>query len=592
MSEKQELILRASKAQDGRAKIEALVGDDVVAADTVDLWSEAERDRFANAIHEVVPAIPAPEIHGELLKIDRENLPIVNCPDAPWPEPMDVNRPSLPAFPVEFLPEPLRTWVVATAEACQVPADLPGLLGLATCAGAVARRVIVVASKGWTEPINLYVACLLEPANRKSAVFFAALRPLQEIERELMEEAEPEVAKLSSARRVKENMIKKAEKKASENGCGESAELAARLSAELATEPVAARPKLLVDDATAEAIELQLAAQGGRLICAGAEGGLFDVMAGRYSSGAGNLDCFLKGHAGDDLRVDRVTRGSIVVDRCCLTLIYAIQPEVISGMAENPSFRGRGLIGRFLYAMPESRLGNRLINAKPVSASITESYSALVRRLAAIKSDGEEPRSLSLSPGATDLFYKWQCEVEGMLGDSGRLRELRDWGGKLCGLTARMAAILHLIETNCAEPWNVPISPKVMDAAIQISRWAVDHAEAVIGLMSGSGGGLDDAAYLLRWIREKSLLKFSRRDAQNHGRSRFDGKPDKLDDALELLVERGWIRPIPTNDPPRAGRKQSPKFDVNPSVIGEQTVKPKRVAAPASEKPARDRGFV
>ncbi len=96
-------------------------------------------------------------------------------------------------------------------------------------------------------------------------------------------------------------------------------------------------PKLLVDDATAEAVEMQLAAQDGRLICAGAEGGLFDVMAGRYSSGVGNLDCFLKGHAGDDLRVDRVIRGSIVVDRCCLTLAYAIQPEVIRGMADRPS---------------------------------------------------------------------------------------------------------------------------------------------------------------------------------------------------------------------------------------------------------------
>ncbi|MCY2981701.1 MAG: hypothetical protein NTU79_23825 [Planctomycetota bacterium] len=40
-------------------------------------------------------------------------------------------------------------------------------------------------------------------------------------------------------------------------------------------------------------LRMCLAAQGGRLICAGAEGCLFDVMAGRYSSGVGNLDCFL-----------------------------------------------------------------------------------------------------------------------------------------------------------------------------------------------------------------------------------------------------------------------------------------------------------
>ncbi len=61
---------------------------------------------------------------------------------------------------------------------------------------------------------NGNVACLLEPANRKSAVFSAALKPLREIERDLIEMAAPEVARLSLARRVKESRMKKAEKKA------------------------------------------------------------------------------------------------------------------------------------------------------------------------------------------------------------------------------------------------------------------------------------------------------------------------------------------------------------------------------------------
>ncbi len=587
-----ELRLKVSKAPDGRAKIEATIGDDVVAADVIDLWSDAERDRFASAVHAAVPALDLMTIQRELLKIDRENLPTVNGPDDPWPEPASVDRASLPAFPVLVLPEPLRAWVSATAEACQVPSDLPGLLAMAACAGAVARRVEVVAGRGWVEPINLYVACLLEPANRKSAVFSAAFRPLREIERDLMEMAAPEVARLSSARRVKESKMKKAEKKACDKSCPESAELAGNLAAELSNEPVAALPKLLVDDATAEAVEMQLAAQGGRLICAGAEGGLFDVMAGRYSSGVGNLDCFLKGHAGDDLRVDRVTRGSIVVDRCCLTLAYAIQPEVIRGMAERPSFRGRGLIGRFLYSVPETRLGKRRINAAPVASALADSYSALVRRLAAIESDGERPRFLTMNPEASSCFYSWQVEVEGWLGDSGRLRELRDWGGKLCGLTARLAAILHLVETDSVEPWNVPIGLLVLESAIGIARWSVCHAEAVIGLMTGAGGGLDDAGYVLRWIRENERTEFTRRDVHVHARSRFDGEPDKLDAALDVLTDRGWIRPIATTERNSAGRKPSPKFTVNPAIAGGQLAPRIPAATVVIEPPARQKGFV
>ena len=78
-------------------------------------------------------------------------------------------------------------------------------------------------------------------------------------------------------------------------------------------------PKLIVDDATSEAIEMALVAQGGRLVVAGAEGGLFDVMAGRYSSGVGNFDVFLSGHANEDRRVVSASPvGSIFIERCLL----------------------------------------------------------------------------------------------------------------------------------------------------------------------------------------------------------------------------------------------------------------------------------
>ncbi|TWT79121.1 hypothetical protein CA13_05190 [Planctomycetes bacterium CA13] len=497
-------------------------------------------------------------------KIAGQQLP--PSADDPWSDPEPIERPVVPPFPVEVLPEPLRSWVAATAEATQVPADLPGLLALAVCAGAVARRVEVVAGRKWREPINLYVACLLDPGNRKSAVFASAMRPLRAIEHELIESAGPDVARLAADRRMREAELKELERKGAK-GCGESREGACELAAELAVEPVASMPKLLVDDATAEAIEMHLASQCGRLVVAGCEGGLFDVMAGRYSSGMGNLDCFLKGHAGDDLRVDRVERGSLNVPRCCLTLAYAVQPEVIRGLAGRPSFRGRGLIGRFLYSVPETTLGRRRINPEPVSEIIDARYETIVRRLARVPDrDDGLPELMNLTTSASRHFEAWQHEVEGWLAEGGRLFELRDWGGKLCGLTARLAAVMHLVSVDDLEPWTVPIDEPAIVAAIEIGRWAVPHAEAVIGLMTGSTGPADDAVYVLRWIRESGLREFSRRDAHVHGRARFDGEPNRLDDALELLVDRGWIRPVTEDSSIRRGRPASPRFSVHPEI--------------------------
>ena len=42
-----------------------------------------------------------------------------------------------------------------------------------------------------------------------------------------------------------------------------------------------------------------------------------------------------------------------------LSMMLAIQPEVSSGLMNNPTFRGRGLCGRFLYAVCKSKVGRR-----------------------------------------------------------------------------------------------------------------------------------------------------------------------------------------------------------------------------------------
>lgn len=558
------LILRATKAPDGRARIVALIDDREIAVDVCDLFSDADRDRTAAVIHAATPAVPLIQIQRELLLIDRENLPDADGGDV-WDDPIELDRPELPLFPVDALPGVLGDWVRSCAHAYQVPAELPGLLALAACAGVVARRVEIEAGRGWIEPVNLFAAVLLDPANRKSAVFRDAFEPIRLIERELIEREGPEIARLQSDRRCRELLLKDLERKGSKNNpeafdaMAEARELAAALDAE----PVPVLPKLLMDDATAEAVENQLASQGGRLIVAGAEGGLFDVMAGRYSGGV-NLDVFLKGHSGDELRVDRVGRGSVVVSRCCLTLAYSVQPDVIRGLAGNKSFRGRGLIGRFLYGLPKSNLGNRRIDAEPITEKMADDYGRLIRRLSSIEVDDDRSRLLRLDRAAADLFRSWQAEVETMLAPDGLLSDLKDWGGKLCGLSARLAAVIHLSIIDDPEPWHLPVSLSAVESALMIARWSIPHAQAVIGLMAADDGRLDDAAYCLRFIRSRGEPQVSRRDIHSHGRSRFDGDPARLDRALDTLIDRGWLRSV---DSDRAAGRPSVRFDVNPKAI-------------------------
>ncbi len=87
-----------------------------------------------------------------------------------------------------------------------------------------------------------------------------------------------------------------------------------------------------------------LAEQGGRIASMSPEGGVFDLMAGLYSkNGIPQFGVYLMGHSGDNLKSDRVSRSSVYVERPALTCAYAMQPQVIVGLAANPAFRGRGL---------------------------------------------------------------------------------------------------------------------------------------------------------------------------------------------------------------------------------------------------------
>jgi hypothetical protein len=478
---------------------------------------------------------------------------------AGWPELQPFEDAELPAFPTHVLPRALREWVEAESRATQTPPDLAALLALAVCGACIARRVYVEPRPGWGEPVNLYVAVLLEPGNRKSAVFTDATAPLREIEAELIARERGPVAIAQSERRQKEARLRRLERLAGEKGDIHAQEEAARLAESLAEENEVFLPRLIVDDATAEKLGAMLAEQNGRIASLSPEGGVFDLMAGLYSkNGIPQFDIYLKGHSGDDLITDRISRKSVRVTRPALTCAYAMQPQVIRGLADKPAFRGRGLLARFFYSAPKSWIGHRHVAPPPVPDGIREAYRHVIRELASVP-DGEQ--ALRLSAAAEARLRGWEGEVERMLGDGGELEALRDWGGKLAGLTVRLAGILHCIECGATGA----IQPETVEAAIAIARYAIPHAAAAMALMAGGAAGRDDdARWLWRWVERHGLREFTRRDAYQQGKHRFPTVED-LEPALGELVRRGYVRPVASGWA-GPGRPPSPAYEVNPAA--------------------------
>jgi replicative DNA helicase len=476
----------------------------------------------------------------------------------------------LPAFPVEDLPGWLGEYVAAVATATQTPPDLAGMLALAVLATVAAGAVEVEPRPGWREPLCLFVAIGMDAGSRKSGVFTAMTRPVADFERQQAAAALPGITETANLRRIADQAAATAEAAAGKAPAGQQEEARAAAiarAAEASALVVPPVPRWLVDDATPEALAGLLAVYG-RIALLSPEGDVFDQMAGRYNQAAGpNLGVYLKGHAGDLLKVDRRGRPPEYVERPCLTIGLAVQPEVLRGLAGRPGFGGRGLLARFLYSLPPSLVGRRQAGAPPVPPTVADRYALELQALAAslaVPAGDDGPALLALDQAAGELLLGFERELEPRLAaGSGDLAHLAGWAAKLAGATCRLAGLLHLAG-HLRDGWAHPINVDTVAGAARLAGYLVEHARAVFDLM-GADPRVDDARWLLDWIARTGQVQFTRRDAHHAApRGRFPKATD-LDPALSLLQEHGYLRRVDA-DPsgPRGGRPPSPRFLVNP----------------------------
>jgi len=346
----------------------------------------------------------------------------------------------------------------------------------------------------------------------------------------------------------------------------ERKDLARQLAAmkEEAGEPPSAL-RLLVDDATPEALVTLMSQQGGRLAMLEAEGGFFDILSGRYSGGVPNLDAVLKSWSGEAIRIDRRNAESVILNNPTLTLILSAQPEVLSGLAQTSSFRGRGLLGRMLFLLPKSLVGTRRMETTPIPGQIRETYHAALLHLLnlpwAENSSGEPTHyPLRLESAARHLWLDFAAGIEHQLAEGGALHTMRDWGGKLPGQILRLAGLVHV--TMNPHPAEKMIDPDVMAAVIRLSDFLITHAKAAYNLL-GADDSIECAKAILKWLTQERLESFTARDTLQKIKGRWP-KMEQVNPGLAILEDRGYIL-SELIDAPKRGRP-SRIFSVNPAL--------------------------
>lgn len=430
---------------------------------------------------------------------------------------LNVAHSTLPSFPVNALSPELHDMVLAVAAHTQTAPDMAASFGLGILAACLQGKYIVGVPSGYTEPVNLYVAVVAKPGERKSAVMHLMASPLHEFEQQMncaLSDGGP-----SSVDGVQEQP-----------------------------------PRLTADDCTPEALARLLSENCGKLTVISAEGGIFDILAGCYSRKP-NIDIWLKGHCGDPIRVDRIGREPAYIPQPTLSAILAVQPSVLSEIMDNTTMTGRGLVARFLFSLPPSNLGHRTFLAPGIPADVQEKYTASISRMLSIAHSA--PCTLHLSDAAIALVSTHFLEHEHYITGPGQY--MADWAGKYIGSVLRIAGLLHAAEFSN----DCYISSNTMQRAIEIGRYYLAHAAYAYTTMDGDPS-ITKALFAWSKLIQFSPAEVKRSDLFQVCRGKYFKKVDELSSALELLESHGYIR---TYSPPYNGHGRPPDMRIVPNPL-------------------------
>lgn len=470
-------------------------------------------------------------------------------------------------FPFYALPRVMGEYVHALSESTQTDPGLAGGAVLAALSTALGGFVTVEVRPGYSEPTNVWTLGVAQSGDRKSSVVRAALNPLHEVERDLHIELGPVLQEQEVQRDIAERAAEKAKRDA-----GNAADFNTRIkltadASTLATQAaelaVQAAPRIMGDDVTIEALVSHLAEQQGRFALVSAEGGFFTALSGRYSDKT-DITPVLKAHAGDRIRVDRKGRDSEFVDDPALTVGIMIQPGILSQATTNRSFADSGLLARFLYSWPKSKVGRRNVDPAPVSNDLTERYRTALYSLAWDARRDGGTRTLTLSAEADTARLAFAEEIERDLGPGGPLAHMDGWASKVVGASVRMAGLIHA----ATDQDHDIVSGDAMDAGILLGKYFTSHALRVFDSLSEGAAGQSVARQVLALIRRKNLDYFSVRDVMQVAPRSWLPDTETAQTAVDLLDDLGWLhrmKPEPRTGP---GRRPAVRYRSHPDVWG------------------------
>lgn len=443
-----------------------------------------------------------------------------------------------PVLPRGILPDIIERFARIRAE--QMGIDPGGLaMSAITVAAAVIRDSIKIKVKrheNWTESARLWTMLIGDPSYKKSPIMRAAAAKIKKMDGELM--------------RAGNKAMLDWQAEGGHKGGG----------------PMPAMPRLRVEDVTMEATqEVCRHSPDGILVLQDELSGWFGGIE-KYSGGKGSAkdrSFWLTAFGGGEYAVNRVGRGSFLIDNLSVSILGGVQPDPIRRIVGDAT--DDGLIQRFLPVI----LQPSSVGKDEEGSEVVYEYDDVIERLHNLQAPDSVlgPLPLQFDDGAQAIRAKLEAKHHMLVTSTeGFNKKLAAHIGKFDGIFPRLCIIWHCLEYVTSPDFDpsAPL-PVIVSAATTarveafLSGYIMKHSLAfyagVIGLSDDHDDLIDVAGFILAKRREKVTIRDIRMGIRSM--RKIDREAGiKLFQRLEAL---SWVDPVNM-------RADAPAWNVNPAV--------------------------
>lgn len=463
-------------------------------------------------------------------------------------------------FPVNTLPEPVRSFVERGAAAIGCDESYLALPLLTVIASAIGNTRRIRLKSDWCEPPIVWTGIIGESGTSKTPAFGLALKWLHKRQSDAMHRYEKEMEQYKVSRKTYEKEFQSWKRT-------KDAPLMPPAEPE---EPIAER--WLVSDTTVEALAPILRQNSRGILLERDELAGWIGSFDRYAGGKGGADLahWLSMHNAQTLIIDRKTGfpKTIHVPMASVSVTGGIQPGILrSSLAAE--HRESGLVARFLFAAPPRQPKQwREDEVEPqIQAAMAVMFEKLFELNLDMNLDGDaDPVEVSMSPEAKAVWVEFYNEHNRQQIDL--MGDISAAWSKLEGYAARFALVVHMARWATQDPTlesDRTVDAMSIEAGITLSRWFGCEAKRIYAMIDES----EEQTEIRQWVEKIQRMggEVSLREWQ-----RTQSHPSAKDAQFELqqLANAGYGK-FEHNTPSPKGGRPSKHFILDKSYDTDKT---------------------